>query len=143
MIFALARIREGGCILADEVGLGKTIEAGLVIAQMLAEGARRVLLVAPKSLLGQWKQELFQLFDIEAREALPKPGGFDGDGVFLINREAAGGPKGHAGLLSAAPFDLCVVDEAHEVFAGIYKRFDKDGHYDSDADEARDRRASP
>lgn len=137
VIFALARIREGGCILADEVGLGKTIEAGLVIAQMLAEGAQRVLLVTPKSLLGQWKQELFQLFDIEAREAVPQPGGFDGEGVLLINREAAGSPKGHAALLGAAPFDLCVVDEAHEVFAGIYKRFGKDGLYDPESDVAR------
>src|ERR1700689_2028640 len=50
VIFALARVREGGCILADEVGLGKTIETGLVIAQMFAEGASRVLLVAPKAL---------------------------------------------------------------------------------------------
>jgi SNF2 family DNA or RNA helicase len=49
---------EGGCILADEVGLGKTIQAGLVIAQLLAEGTRRVLLVVPKSLLGQWQTEL-------------------------------------------------------------------------------------
>src|SRR5262245_42932862 len=52
VIFALARVREGGCILADEVGLGKTIEAGLVIAQLMAEGARRILLIAPKPLLG-------------------------------------------------------------------------------------------
>ncbi|MDB4988372.1 MAG: yqhH, partial [Myxococcaceae bacterium] len=64
VIFALERLREGGCILADEVGLGKTIEAGLVVAQLLAEGARRILLVAPKPLLGQWRQELFQLFGI-------------------------------------------------------------------------------
>src|SRR5436853_6849125 len=61
VIFALGRIRKGGCILADEVGLGKTIEAGLVIAQLLAEGARRVLLLAPKPLLAQWRQERFQL----------------------------------------------------------------------------------
>src|SRR5436305_15069343 len=54
--FALARLREGGCILADEVGLGKTIEAGLVIAQLLAEGARRILLITPKPLVGQWRQ---------------------------------------------------------------------------------------
>src|SRR3954451_1874254 len=54
VIFALGRVREGGCILADEVGLGKTIEAGLVLAQLRAEGASRVLLVAPKALLGQW-----------------------------------------------------------------------------------------
>lgn len=53
VIFALARIREGGCILADEVGLGKTIETGLVIAQLFAESARRVLLIAPSSSLPQ------------------------------------------------------------------------------------------
>lgn len=129
VIFALARVREGGCILADEVGLGKTIEAGLVIAQLLAEGARRVLLVAPRPLLGQWGQELFQLFDITAREGQPRIGGFDGEGVFVIGREAAGSEKGRDALLAAEPFDLCVIDEAHEVFAGIYKRFDKFGQY--------------
>src|SRR3954449_9741086 len=68
VIFALGRLREGGCILADEVGLGKTIEAGLVIAQLMAEGARRVLLIAPKALLGQWRSELFTLFGLEAVE---------------------------------------------------------------------------
>src|SRR5258706_15769163 len=52
VIFALARLREGGCILADEVGLGKTIEAGLVIAQLLAEGAKRILLITPQPLRG-------------------------------------------------------------------------------------------
>src|SRR6478735_11997981 len=86
VIFALARVREGGCILADEVGLGKTIEAGLVIAQLMAEGARRVLLITPKPLLGQWRQELFQLFDIEGREAEARRGAFEGDGVFLLGR---------------------------------------------------------
>src|SRR4051794_5841328 len=50
VIFALARLREGGCILADEVGLGKTIEVGLVIAQLLAEGAKRILVITPKPL---------------------------------------------------------------------------------------------
>src|SRR5471032_880130 len=71
VIFALGRLREGGCILADEVGLGKTIEAGLVIAQLMAEGARRFLLITPKPLLGQWRQELYQLFNIDAIEARP------------------------------------------------------------------------
>ncbi|MDP2274426.1 MAG: SNF2-related protein [Archangium sp.] len=135
VIFALARLREGGCILADEVGLGKTIEAGLVIAQLRAEGARRILLIAPKSLLGQWRQELFQLFDLEAREA--KPGKLDGDGVFLINREAAGSENGHRALQNAAPFELCVIDEAHEVFAGIYKRYTQAGDYNPDSEHAR------
>src|SRR5215470_15088977 len=52
VIFALARLPDGGCILADDVGLGKTIEAGLVIAQLRAEGIRRILVVTPKALLG-------------------------------------------------------------------------------------------
>src|ERR1700682_5151077 len=58
VIFALKRLREGGGILADEVGLGKTIEAGLVIAQSRAEGAQRILLIVPKSLIGQWQGEV-------------------------------------------------------------------------------------
>src|SRR5215813_10646764 len=94
VVFALSRLPEGGCILADEVGLGKTIEAGLVMAQRLAEGARRILLITPKPLLGQWKQELYELFNIEATEGQPSVGGFDGAGVFLIGREAAGSAKG-------------------------------------------------
>src|SRR5687768_5607571 len=69
VIFALSRLGDGGCILADEVGLGKTIEAGLVIAQLRAEGARRILLITPKPLLGQWRQELFSLFGIDATDA--------------------------------------------------------------------------
>ena len=137
VIFALARLREGGCILADEVGLGKTIEAGLVIAQLKAEGARRVLLIAPKSLLGQWRQELFQLFGLEAKEGTLKPGGLDGVGVFLINRELAGSENGQRALQAAAPFELCVIDEAHEVFAGIYKRFTQAGDYHPASEHAR------
>jgi hypothetical protein len=137
VVFALARLREGGCILADEVGLGKTIEAGLVIAQLLAEGARRVLLVTPKSLLGQWRQELYCLFNLSVHEARPVSGGFDGEGIFLINREGVGSEGGRAALDDAAPFDLCVIDEAHEVFAGLYKRFDRFGTYDDASPVAR------
>ena len=57
VIFALQRIPQGGCILADEVGLGKTIEAGLVIAQRWAERRRRILIVVPANLRKQWYQE--------------------------------------------------------------------------------------
>src|SRR5437016_13825383 len=64
VIFALKRIPEGGCILADEVGLGKTIEAGLVIAQLRAEGtASRVLLVWAQHLLGQLQYECYRSID--------------------------------------------------------------------------------
>src|SRR5438132_3728158 len=61
VVFALRRIPLGGCILADEVGLGKTIEAGLVISQLFFEGKRRVLLIVPKTLLAQWQKELLDL----------------------------------------------------------------------------------
>jgi hypothetical protein len=124
VIFALERIPDGGCILADEVGLGKPIEAGLVIAQLRAEGAKRVLVVTPKALLGQWKQELYALFGIDAREVTRNATSFAGEGVLLTTRDLIGSEAGAAALIASERFDLCVVDEAHEVFASIYKRFD-------------------
>src|SRR5881628_691171 len=133
VIFALRRIREGGCILADEVGLGKTIEAGLVIAQSRAEGAARVLLIVPKSLIGQWQNELANLFAIQAQDNHTH---FAAPGVYLVGREYAGGERGAAALGSAAPFDLVVIDEAHEIFAGLHKRYARDGIYDESSDEA-------
>lgn len=138
VIFALGRVRDGGCILADEVGLGKTIEAGLVMAQLRAEGARRMLLVAPKALIGQWREELFTLFGVEATEPGPASAeAFEGPGVFLIGRDLLGTEWGLTRLLASGPFDLCVVDEAHEIFAGIYRRFDRSGHYLDDSPHAK------
>jgi Helicase conserved C-terminal domain/SNF2-related domain len=137
VVFALRRIPEGGCILADEVGLGKTIEAGLIISQLLAEGSRRVLLVVPKALLGQWKAELFDLFGVDAREVRVDPEAVRGEGVFIVHREFAGGKKGGPLLWGADPFDLVVIDEAHETFAGIYKRYNKKDVYDEDSSKAQ------
>jgi superfamily II DNA or RNA helicase len=134
VIFALRRLREGGCILADEVGLGKTIEAGLVIAQSRAEGAQRVLLIVPKSLIGQWQSELLNLFGIQAREDQTS---FLAPGVYLVGREFAGSERGAASLGAVSPFDLVVIDEAHEIFAGLHKRYGRDGLYDETSDEAR------
>src|SRR5688572_23402216 len=133
VIFALRRLREGGCILADEVGLGKTIEAGLVMAQSRAEGAQRILLIVPKSLIGQWQNELFNLFGIVAREGERS---FLGPGVYLVGREFAGSERGATPLGAAPPFDLVVIDEAHEIFAGLHKRYDRDGIYDEASDDA-------
>ncbi|HJL29713.1 MAG TPA: SNF2-related protein, partial [Polyangiaceae bacterium LLY-WYZ-15_(1-7)] len=136
VVFALQKVREGGCILADEVGLGKTIEAGLVIAQLRAEGATRVLLIVPKPLLGQWRQELYALFGIAAREARAEPGDLDADGVYIVGREAAG-QKVMAGLLAQQAWDLCVIDEAHEMFAGVWRRYDAGGRYQADSPHAK------
>jgi hypothetical protein len=133
VIFALRRLPEGGCILADEVGLGKTIEAGLVIAQSRAEGAKRILLIVPKSLIGQWQGELLNLFGIQARE---NEVSFFAPGVYLVGRELAGSERGAIPLGAAPPFDLVVIDEAHEIFAGLHKRYDRDGIYDETSDQA-------
>src|ERR1700728_3792057 len=133
VIFALRRLREGGCILADEVGLGKTIEAGLVIAQRRAEGAQRILLIVPQPLIGQWQGELLTLVGIQARE---NETSFMAPGVYLVGREFAGSERGATPLGAVPPFDLAVIDEAHEIFAGLHKRYGRDGLYDESSDEA-------
>jgi superfamily II DNA or RNA helicase len=133
VIFALRRLREGGCILADEVGLGKTIEAGLVIAQSRAEGAQRILLIVPKSLIGQWQNELLNLFAIQARETQTD---FIAPAVYLVGREFAGNERGAESLGAVPPFDLVVIDEAHEIFSGLHKRYDRNGLYDETSEEA-------
>ena len=63
-LFAFASPLSKGALLADEVGLGKTIEAGLVISQRWAEGKRRILVIVPANLRKQWYQELSEKFFI-------------------------------------------------------------------------------
>lgn len=65
-LFALQTPFLPGVVLADEVGLGKTIEAGIVITQYWAERKRQILVIAPSSLRQQWKQELYEKFLIPA-----------------------------------------------------------------------------
>ena len=137
VMFALERIPHGGCILADEVGLGKTIEAGLVIAQLLAEGMSRVLVVVPRPLLGQWQAELRDLFGIDALDASDANVDIAASGVFIAGREFAGGERGFQRLQQAPPFELFLIDEAHEAFAGIHRRYDKNGVYHEDSPHAR------
>ena len=66
-LFALRSPLTKGVILADEVGLGKTIEAGIVIAQRWAERRRRILLIVPATLRKQWQQELETKFYLPTR----------------------------------------------------------------------------
>src|SRR6201981_3773283 len=61
-LFAFKSPLSKGAILADEVGLGKTIEAGLVLAQKWTEGKRRILVITPANLRKQWSQELAEKF---------------------------------------------------------------------------------
>ena len=61
-LFAFRSPLSKGAILADEVGLGKTIEAGLVISQKWAERKRKILIIVPSNLRKQWNQELLDKF---------------------------------------------------------------------------------
>ena len=64
--FSLAAMKLGGAILADEVGLGKTIEAGLVLKYLLNSGSQKILLVMPSNLRKQWQVELDEKFEVES-----------------------------------------------------------------------------
>lgn len=66
-LFALQASSSPGVVLADEVGLGKTIEAGIVLCQYWAERKRRILIVTPSSLRQQWQQELDEKFALPSR----------------------------------------------------------------------------
>ena len=61
-LFAFRSPLSRGAIMADEVGLGKTIEAGIILSQIWAERKRKILIIVPSSLRKQWNQELFDKF---------------------------------------------------------------------------------
>ena len=99
---------------ADEVGLGKTIEAGLVLCQLWAEKRRRLLIVCPASLRKQWSLELQDKFnlpnvviDSKTKEAIEQR-----ERVVIMSYNFA---SRRADDLRAIPFDLVVVDEAHKL----------------------------
>ena len=116
--FALGALPTGGAVLADEVGLGKTIEAGLVIAQLASEGRGRALVLVPASLRNQWRDELATKFGLDAEvvdgeRARGRAGNpFDRPGV-VIASHAFGALR--ADELARVPWDLAVLDEAHRL----------------------------
>lgn len=126
--FALRSPLSKGVILADEVGLGKTIEAGLVIAQRWAERRRTILLVVPASLRTQWLQELESKFFIPAvvleakayetakQEGVRDP--FRKEGYVVICSYHFASAK--AAEIELIAWDLVVIDEAHRM-RNIYK----------------------
>ncbi|HEY4001157.1 MAG TPA: SNF2-related protein [Candidatus Xenobia bacterium] len=141
-MFALEHLGQGGALLCDEVGLGKTIEAGLVITQLRAEGRGRVLVIVPLALARQWQVELQDLFSLPAvavgKENLTDVGR---GGIVIVGREFAANAVD--ALHAAGPWDLAVIDEAHELFSTIYTRYSKKtGHYDADLKRGSARRAA-
>lgn len=128
-LFALQPPIPRGAILADEVGLGKTIEAGLVIAQRWAERRRRILLIVPASLRKQWTQELFDKFGLPSsileakgyRDAVKqghkRP--FEIDNKVVVTSYEFGAQK--ADDLAKTDWDLVIFDEAHRL-RNVYRK---------------------
>ncbi len=121
-MFALRSPLSKGVVLADEVGLGKTIEAGLVLCQYWAERRRKLLVIAPASLRKQWSLELSEKFNLPSvvldsktyrqaqRDGNTQP--FDSDKVVITSFHFASRFRAD---IRAVPFDLVVIDEAHKL----------------------------
>jgi superfamily II DNA/RNA helicase len=129
-MFATSNPLSKGSILADEVGLGKTIEAGLLIAQRWAERKRRILVIAPANLRKQWHQELADKFGLPAsvleaksfRQAVKdgevNPFNSNGaSGIIICSYQFA---ARRSAEVKAVPWDLVVIDEAHRL-RNVYK----------------------
>jgi len=126
-LFAFQTPLSKGAILADEVGLGKTIEAGLVISQRWAERKRKILIITPSNLRKQWSQELFEKFFLPSnileakswsklrKEGHSRP--FLSDSIVLCSYQFA---RNKAEEIASIRWDLVVFDEAHRL-RNVYK----------------------
>jgi ERCC4-related helicase len=132
-LFAFKSPLSKGAILADEVGLGKTIEAGLVLAQKWTEGKRRILIIGPANLRKQWTQELAEKFFLPTiilessnynrmkKEGVCRP--FDQPSIVVCSFQFA---ARRSDDLITTPWDLVVIDEAHRL-RSVYRTDNKTG----------------
>ncbi|WP_210413646.1 SNF2-related protein [Leptospira ilyithenensis] len=130
-LFAFQSPLTKGAILADEVGLGKTIEAGLVISQKWAERKRKILIIVPSNLRKQWYQELSEKFFLpcfiletksyktQIKEGQNSP--FLSENVIICSYQFARNKTEEVQLI---PWDLVVFDEAHRL-RNVYKPTNK------------------
>ncbi len=117
-------------VLADDPGAGKTIMAGLYIRELVMRAdARRILIVAPGSLVEQWRDELFEKFGLEFRifssaleEATPSGNPFDDHQQLIVRLDQMSRNLDLQAKLCAAGWDLVVFDEAHKLAAHYYGR---------------------
>jgi SNF2 domain-containing protein len=126
-LFAFKSPLSKGALLADEVGLGKTIEAGLVLSQKWAERKRRMLIIVPSNLRKQWHQELTEKFFLPCRiletksynaalrQGVFRP--FEGDEIVICSYQFA---RNKAADVANTAWDLVVMDEAHRL-RNVYK----------------------
>jgi hypothetical protein len=120
-LFALQSPLSKGSILADEVGLGKTIEAGIVLCQFWAENKRRLLVICPASLRKQWGQELEEKFNLPTRVLDSKSyreaqrrgrAPLNDKAVLIMSLNYANALREE---LKSIAWDLVVIDEAHKL----------------------------
>ncbi|WP_329953843.1 SNF2-related protein [Stenotrophomonas pavanii] len=127
-LFACRNPLSRGVILADEVGLGKTIEAGLVISQRWAERRRKVLIIVPANLRKQWHQELQDKFGLQGlileaksynaiRKQEQRNPFLFASGPIICSYQFA---KAKADDVKGIDWDLVVLDEAHRL-RNVYK----------------------
>ncbi len=110
----------GRVLLADEVGLGKTVEAGMVVKEYVLRGmAERILILTPAALVGQWRDEMAGKFGIDCATSHDPLLRTDPDAFWaqprVIASIAAARRKDHAERLAALTYDVVVVDEAHHL----------------------------
>jgi len=138
-LFAFRSPLSKGAILADEVGLGKTIEAGLVISQKWAEHKRKILIITPANLRKQWSQELKDKFflssiilETKSFNYVIKSGNlnpFNQTEIIICSYNFA---SAKAAYLKNVSWDLCVIDEAHRL-RNVYKTGNKTARNIKDA----------
>jgi adenine-specific DNA-methyltransferase len=126
-LFAFNSPLAKGALLADEVGLGKTIEAGLVLSQKWAERKRRILVITPSNLRKQWFQEITEKFFLPCRilesksyNAAIRQGNFrpfEASEIVICSYQFA---CGKAADVANTQWDLVVIDEAHRL-RNVYK----------------------
>jgi len=132
-LFAVRSPVSKGVLLADEVGLGKTIEAGIVLCEYWAERKRKLLVICPASIRKQWALELTEKFNFSCevldaksyneskRSGNPMP--FDSKKVVMTSLNYA---SKNAEEIRAIPWDLVVIDEAHKL-RNAYRQSNKMG----------------
>lgn len=121
-LFALRSPISKGVLLADEVGLGKTIEAGLVLCQYWAERSRSLLVIVPASLRKQWALELSEKFNLpsvildaktyrdQQKNGAPNP--FRDNKIIICSMHYA---SSRAEEIKSIAWNLVVIDEAHKL----------------------------
>ena len=119
--FALRNPLSNGVLLADEVGLGKTIEAAILLCQMWAERKRHLLIICPASLREQWKIELEEKFNLssiilERKNYIPSLLSLE-DKIIIMSYNFAAKIGDD---IAKTPWNLVVIDEAHKL-RNVYK----------------------